>query len=1014
MVSFEDPRWLWALAVAVPLAVVGLRWFVAMSGLRRWSAVLVRAVLSALIVALLAGASSVREVDRLAVVAVVDVSESVSRFGGTDAATIASEWLETATADRGPDDLLGVVTFDGRAITIATPSGANVLERSLGGSGIEGSDLSGALRTAAGLVPPDAAGRLVVFSDGNATGGDAVGAARALAQGTRSASGDGAGGLGVDVVPIEYRVENEVIVEQVDAPPRAAGESTVLVRVVLRSTGPTEGTLRLFREGEPVDATPGEEGTGRRVRVPAGRTVELIEAKLDGARLHRFEAVFEPDDPASDLVRINNTGKALTVTPGRGSVLLIDGVSEGDANGPGRVLANALERQGIGVNVVGTAGAPAGLLELQGYDLVILQNVPAEAIPEPAQAQLVSYVRDLGGGLLMVGGPQSFGAGGWRGSTLEPVLPVNLDIPEELIVPEAAIVFVLDNSGSMARGVQGSARTQQEIANEAAARAVLTLDPQDRVGVIAFNSSPQVIHELSVNDDPARTAAKTRAIPSGGGTSIGPAVQIARDQLRRVDAKLKHVIVLTDGRSNDPMPLPELARSMRTEDNILVTTIAVGDGADSRTLSAMADAGGGAFFNVVNPNVLPRVFLKAVRVVRSPLVREVPFDVAMLPTGSPLTAGVAQPPRLEGLVLTQARDEPTITYAMASPEAEPVLAHWPVELGQVGVFTSDAHRWARRWLDWDGYSAFWAQVVRGLSRTDSGEGGELRTLLTPEGLRVRYSAYTDEGDPIDLLTVPATVFDPDGGQRDIVLTQTGPGEYEALERADAGGTYVVVARPRLGQTPLRPVVGGASVSSGAEFRALESDRGLLERIAAETGGRVLRLDTPGEVDLFDRTGVPPREASSPLWPVLLVWTLAVFLLDVGTRRVAWDRLIGDEYGDRATRRALAARSADASDRLRAAKASVGKRVGASPGVGRGPGDSLRSSAASGGASGGARAKAGGSEASLRSASASKGEAATRPAEPGKPAKATPKREVSDGAAGLLAAKRRARQQMDED
>ncbi len=1009
--SFEDPRWLWLAAIAVPLAVLGLRWFVAMTALRRWSAVVARAVLFGLLAALLAGASSVREVDRLAVVAVVDVSGSVQRFAGigdgtgsgrADPAAFARGWLSAAIEERGPDDLLGVVAFDGRSIAVATPSAADVLDRSVAAPGFEGSDLAAALRYASALVPPDAAGRLIVFSDGNATGGDALAAGREIARAGRTTGGPGAGGgVSVDVVPLEYRVENEVVVEQVDAPPRAAGESVVLVRVVLRSTGPATGTLRVFREGEPVDADPDSPGTGRRVTLSAGRQVELIEARLGPERLHRFEAVFEPDAPEGqarpvDTVLANNTGRAFTVTPGKGAVLLVDGVSEAAPGSVGLTLARSLEQSGIDVTTVGTAGVPGGLLELQSYDLVILQNVPAEAIPDAAQEQLVAYVRDLGGGLLMLGGPDAFGAGGWRGSIVEPILPVELDIPEKLIVPEAAIVFVLDNSGSMNRTVLGSARSQQDIANESAARAVATLDPRDLVGVIAFNSSPAVIEPLGPNDNPDRTAAKVRAIASGGGTSIGPAVRIARDQLREADAKLKHVIVLTDGMSDDAEALPQLAQAMRTEDGIFVTTIAVGDQADANTLREMARVGEGSFFNVVNPNVLPRVFLKAVRVVRSPLVREVPFDVVMLPTGSPLVAGIAQPPRLEGLVLTQARPEPSITYAMATPEAEPVLAHWAVELGQVGAFTSDAHRWAERWLDWPGYSTFWAQVARGLSRTSAGEGGELRTELTPEGLRVRYAAYSESGEPIDLLTIPATVYTPEGESREIVLTQVGPGEYRATAEAGASGNYIVVARPRLGTTPLRPVVGGATVATGVEYQRLESNRELLERLAAETGGRVLDPTSPETANLFDRAGIQPREASSPLWPVLLAWTVLVFLLDVGTRRVAWDRLVGEQFGDKAWRAAArdaAGKAAEATGRLRSAQTRVQKTTRTT--------DTAKPAA----------------PAPPRPATADRPRPAPTPtptpAKPAPPKPKAPERESSEGAAGLLAAKRRAAREQRE-
>ncbi len=913
-VEFRDPAWLAFVLVSAPLAVLGARWFVAMSRWRRASAIIARVVLFGLIAALLAGASGVRESRRLAVVGVVDLSGSVGRFAtfrdaesgaALDASDAVRAYLSRAADGRGPDDLLGLLTFDEGALAIASPSAAGVLDRPLARPGDAGTDIENALRRAAAMIPPDAAGRIVLFSDGVQTQGDAASAAAELATSARSAATD-AGGIAIDVVPLEYLVGQEVVVEALDAPPRAASESTTTLRVLLRASAPVTGTLSVTREGAVVDIDPDPARTGRRLSLTPGAHVELVEVDLPPGAIHRFEAVFEPESDAAgaivgDTVLDNNRARAFTITPGKGSVLVVEGEGVSTGEGVSR-LAATLREAGLDVQVADPGSLAPDLLSLQAHDLVILQNVPADAVDLRAQETLAAYVRDLGGGLVMVGGPDSFGAGGWKGSPLEPILPVKLDLPEQLVVPEAAIVFVLDNSGSMAGSVLGSSRSQQQIANEAASLAIKSLDARDLVGVVSFNSRANLVLPLAPNEDPERAAAAVASISSGGGTNLRPALELAYEQLSRVEAKLRHVIVLSDGRSRDEQLLPDLAAEMFDE-GIRVSTIAVGDQADLNTMRALADRGHGVFYNVVNPSVLPRVFLKAVRVVRSPLVRERPFDVVTLPTGSPLIEGLGAPPRLNGLVLTQAREEPTITYAMATPEGEPVLAHWPVGLGQVAAFTSDADRWAERWLDWDGYGRFWTQTARLIGRPPTQTDAELSVVAERGRLSVRMSAFDDEGRPLDMLDATATVYSPSGRPTEVPMTQTGPGEYEGSAPAREPGSYVTVIKPRRGGRPLPPVLGGVSVSGGVEYRRLESDRRALAAIADAGRGRVLAIDDPDAAGLFDRSSVPAQRALVPIWPMLLAWTLFVFLLDVGTRRVAWDRLVGREFGPGMVRRA---------------------------------------------------------------------------------------------------------------
>ncbi len=922
---FSEPLWLAFALLAIPAALLAVKWFASMSPARRWVSAFIRASLIVLIAMLLAGANRVQQSDRLAVIAVIDASQSVRAYYDAgvgddgrpiDPQTAIRAWLRAATGDardpsgittfdartatlfqsfaRSADDLLGVVVFDARPHAIASPTiPAVALNRSFETPSAEGTDIAEALRLGAAMIPPDAAGRIVLFSDGNETQGDARRAAGELG---------GSGGLRVpvDVVPLVYRVQREVIVEGVDVPPRAPTRSTVTARVNIRSTHSTSGTLRLFREGREIDISGGADGRGRRISLEPGMNTELVEVTLPDDSLHRFRAVYEPDTidgRLDDTNLANNIAEGFTLTPAEGSVLIVDGVGQGEQTGAGAILAETLRENELRVELVAPDAMPRDMLELQRFDVVILQNVPAEDVPPPAQRALVSFVRDLGGGLVMSGGRDSFGPGGWQGSAIEPILPVRLDLPEQMIQPEAAVVFIIDRSGSMSAGIMGSSRNRQQVVNEATAMSIQMLDDNDLVGVIAFDSRADVIQPLAPNTNKDRLASRVMGIAPMGGTDLLPPMREAMRQLSAVDAKLKYCIVLSDGISMNAPLLPPLAAEMRRQ-GITVTSIAVGDDADRDLLRGIADQGGGEFYYVFNANDVPRVFLRTIRIVRQPLIREQPFQPVLRSGASPLVSGLETPPTLQGLVLTQRRDDPMVVDSILAPDGEPVLSQWNAGLGQVVAFTSDAHgEWSRDWMGWGGYSTMWTNIVRSISRSEAGGANfSVDTEASGGRLAIRVEGTDAEGSPLDLLDMPAVVVSPTGERREVRLSQVGPGRYEGSVEAGDPGNYIVIARPEDRGQPIASVIGGATVAGGIEFRRLRSDSALLDDIAERTGGRRHSMEAPQDARLFDRTGIEPRRALLPLWQTLLFWALVFFMLDVATRRIAWDRYFDGSGG----------------------------------------------------------------------------------------------------------------------
>ena len=908
--TFENPSWLLLALLVIPVVFSGLAWFTAaMSRPRALSAIILRSILIALIASMLAGAAAVRTSDRVAVIAVVDVSDSVRQFaqinpdlgrGPNAVIDAARNWIDSAAQDqsRRADDLLGVVVFDGASIATATPrpragsaSSSDVRTKTeLDFRLVEGTNIEAALRYAAALFPPDARRRLVLISDGSETEGSALAAATDL--GSKSTTG---AAIPIDVVPIAYEVHNEIMIENVDTPPSAASKATILVRVVLRTTDRASGRLELLYDGKPLDINGSAPGTGRHLELSPPRHIERIEVKLTGATVHRFEPRFIPDSPDVDRVSVNNTAEAFTITPGKGSVLVVDGVGDARTDSPGRTLANTLAQAQMEVQTISAADVPTDLLSLQAYDAVILEDIAADDLPEPTHQLLADYVAQLGGGLVMVGGPDSFGAGGWNGTALEPILPVKLDLPEEMIVPSAALVIIIDNSGSMGWPVLGGSRSQQDIANEGAAMAIRMLDARDMVCVIAFNSTYTTVIPMQRNTDAQANAQRVRGISSGGGTEMYTPLGEAYRQLAQGDAaraKVRHVILLTDGQSmGNPEHGYELARKMNTA-GISVSTISVGDSADQSTLEHIAEAGGGRFYPVVDPNTLPRIFIRDVRVVRKPLLRETPFRAVNLHTGSAIAFGLPDRlPTLGGLVLTRPREDPLINLPLVTPEGDPLLAHWFVGRGQVAAFTSDAHYWAQQWLSWDGYASMWTRLVRTIARPAAKHTSELTTEIEGDQLRIILNTTDDSGKPLDRLTVPGTVFTPDHKRIEVTLDQIGAGQYQTHIPASARGNYVVALFPRMGDAALPSVVGAATRAVGTEYQRLKSNVTLLKRIAETTGGRVHDLADPASADLFTRDGVQPVRAALPLWPILLWWSIAVMLLDIATRRIAWDRLL---------------------------------------------------------------------------------------------------------------------------
>jgi len=886
-IAFEAPLWLLLLPVVLGFVVLlhaGSRR--RMGTARKRAALVVRAALLSALVAALAGLQLVLPVDRLAVVFVMDLSDSVGETGRGEALAFVRDALEEMPGD----DVAGIVAFGRDALVEHLPQDLHELPRIASTPVRDATDIGAALRLAAALFPDDAQKRIVLLTDGNDTTGSgqtegAVGAARGIQVETRVVGLDGG---------------DEVLVERLTAPSTARLGETIEATAEIRSTVEQPATVRLFVDGT-LAAT-------EAVTLEAGTTRVRFEFEPSEAGFHTFRVVVEA---GRDTFSQNDRADANTIVKGEPKVLVVAGDAEAAAE-----LVRALETEGQRVDSIVPEGLPADLAGLADYDSIVLVDVPRTRLPANTMEALQVFVRDLGRGLVAIGGPRAYGAGGYTNSPLEETLPVDMGVKDREKQPDVALVVVIDKSGSMdachcntfngaggATGIAGARKV--DIGKEAILRAAAALTANDEFGVVAFDESAQWV----IRTAPLGALDEIQGAISGiqplGTTNIFAGLDQAVQSLEGARATRRHIILLTDGWSSSGAYEEILAR-MKTA-GITLSTVGAGGGSNP-FLENLARQGGGRFYDAANPSSIPDIFLKETQQVSGQQIVEEPF-FPILTGSSPILRGLEDGlPRLLGYNGTTAK--PAAQTVLVTARDDPLLAQWQYGLGRAVAWTSDTTgRWARNWIGWEGFTRFASQLV---AWTFPGEetGGIEASFVTRGGeTSLRVESVAADGSPRDFYATRATIVGPELEPVDVALPQIAPGVYEGpLGELPSGAYAVRVNQTRPGTAPLGRTV-GLVAPTPTEYRMLGANQPLLGAIRAATGGSELAL--PEEVWGRD---LQATRSLTALWPLLLVLALLLWPLDVALRRVSLGRRELREarrwLGDRVGGRRVAARPAD--------------------------------------------------------------------------------------------------------
>ncbi len=699
-------------------------------------------------------------------------------------------------------------------------------------------DVAAALQLAGSILPTNTRRHIVVVSDGQANLGDAVGEARLLhAEGVR-----------VDTVALPVPTGPEAYVDGLGSPSTLGQGEQAPVQAVIVSNVATTATVRWFLDNTLLTAS--------QVALVNGETTVSQTVKPAVPGFHTVRVVI---DPVRDTYSENNVGEALIQVVGPARVLLVE-----QATGEAASLEAALRSTGILETTITPEQLPKSAADLAAYQSVVLVNIPASSLGADGMALLQAATRDLGTGLVVIGGSDSYGPGGYAGTPLETTLPVQIELPQDIKKPPVAVMLVLETTES----AQGD-----QVLRGAAEAVVDQLTSRDMVGITNGTGGTPLI-PLSPLTDKAKIKAAINSMGLGDPGSYLPDINSASQELKTAKASIKHIIVLGDGDATQGDYQSAITAIHRQ--GITVSTVAAGSfGTNPALMQSIANWGGGRFYQSSSVTDVPQIFLKETNEALKPWIVEgtIAPRLSSLIEALPGVSVDALPP-LTGYVATTARAAADVV--LKSPQGDPLLATWEYGLGRVMAWTSDAQgRWTADLLRSPSANLFFGDIVR-YSLPQAGDPAlQVETQVQGDHTHILVTAPSFSG-----ATVNVNAVTPDLADKELTLASTGPGRFEGDLPTDQVGSYLLHVTQSVGGVVKHTNTFGVVVPYSPEYRNLGTDTNSLRAIAQAGGGTLIT-----DLSQLYIVPVPPAQAEQALDELLLVLAIILFPIDVALRRL---------------------------------------------------------------------------------------------------------------------------------
>jgi len=719
-------------------------------------------------------------------------------------------------------------------------------------------DIGEAIDLAQALFPADSAKRIVLLTDGRNNQGSMDYAIRIAKT----------NGVDIILVPLESNVEDDAAILDLQLPTRIPQDKSFDLTFTVYSSVNQSAIVRVLSSGGVVSEQNIQLGEGEQsYSIPL--TTERIGVNEFEIQLIAARDSVPQNNRLSGITYVTGPPKVLVVSVPSGSIYP-NGESRPDEAGP---LLNLLESGNYQFDVTLPEDLPLDPAYLAQYNAVIMIDVPGQSLSLIQMRTLQTYVRDLGGGLVTIGGLTSYGVGGYYNTPLEEMLPLRMQNQDEVRQSTLTLVFVIDRSNSMTDTSGGISKL--ELAKEAVLRSIELLMPTDKVGVVIFDSSPRWVTPITEVSNKEVILSSVASIRSGGGTNILAGLQAVAQQLPADDGQVKHVILLTDGGAN-PSGIPELVQRMNQAYKITLTSVGVGTDA-APFLPDLALLGGGRFHHVTDPQTIPNIFMEETTLATRSYVVEQTF-LPQIKTNSPILYGIDSLPILHGYVTSSPKAAGTII--LSSELGDPILANWQYGLGRTVAFTSDASgRWARSWLTWEGFSSFWNQIIGYASSPVDPSNIELVIQSNNGYSDLSVAAYDQAGASINSMEMLASIVRQDGQTQKVTLDQMGAGRYEARIDALAPGSYTInLSGNNQDDAERISETFGWAQSYSPEYVPVinQTEKSLQFSFSLPT------LENPAQI--FEHN-LKTSNLIQPIWQQLLAFATILLVLDIAVRRL---------------------------------------------------------------------------------------------------------------------------------
>lgn len=716
------------------------------------------------------------------------------------------------------------------------------------GGGTAGTDMEEALAYTFAQMDPDRTNRILMVTDGWPT--------TPLDHATER--------LVRSRIPVDYRLaatrrETDIRIEQIKTPVRIRpGEAFILEATLAGPSGPPVTVpWEISKNG-------GSPLRGQATLVNGKATVRLTD-RLTDAGCTAYEMSISPEN---DPITENNHAVSYIEVTGGNSILLVSGYDHDP-------LEPFLAAQGFRVQRADDPGR-LNARHLAGTGLVIINNISASALSRDFLHALPYYVREQGGGFLLCGGRQSFGAGGYFSSPIDGLLPVSMEMKKDKMKLITAMSIVLDRSGSMSVSVPGG-KTKMDLANAGACQTIELLSDRDFISVHAVDSTPHPIVSMNMvgprRDQMLRSVSRIESM--GGGIFVGAGLKAGWWELQKAVAGTRHLILFSDADdSEEPDDYRETLENMIKE-GATVSVIALGSekSGDASLLKEIAELGEGRIFFCDQPGDIPNIFAQeTISVARAVFIRE---RTPLHSTPGWLQIAAAQPawpPAVDGYNLCYLRDGATAACITEDENKAPLISFWNRGAGRTAAITfAMGGEYGRTIQQWDGYGDLVQTMARWLNRRNPPQGYSVRAEVQGDRLKVRLY-YSEDNIPQLAARMPEISMELSGKEapqtRNGIWEHLRPGVFQCSLPLPPGTMARGAVRIGNSTIPFGPV----NIQTDPEWAMSPRDREAFLDMVRRTGGRE-RLDLPS---IFQE----PRPSSSlQLRPFLLWGAVILMVLD---------------------------------------------------------------------------------------------------------------------------------------